>query len=168
MKTLAVAAVLALVLTGCGDGGPQAADDPSSTPTPTATPTPTVEPTAEPTVGTYPSFEPADYSYTLGITCFCPDAGTPIRVTVVDDQVSDAVLAADGTGRGGGKQGDPAPEYTWMTINDIIQAANDTEAASVDVDWPAGQDYPNSVYVDHSTNVADEENGYSISEVAVG
>ena len=54
-----------------------------------------------------------------------------------------------------------------MTIDDIIEAANDTEAAEVRVEWPAGQDYPDSVYVDHDTNVADEENGYTISDVQV-
>ena len=157
MRVLVATAALALVLTGCGNDEPDVASDPTTEPTPTA----------EPTVGTYPYFEPQDYAYTLMFSCFCPDAGTPIRVTVVDDEVTDAVLTADGQGRGGGKKGDPAPQYTWMTIDDIIEAANDTEAAEVRVEWPAGQDYPDSVYVDHDTNVADEENGYTISDVQV-
>ena len=45
----------------------------------------------------------------------------------------------------------------WVTIQDIIDRANDTKAAEVTVDWPAGQDYPNSVYIDQNKKIADEE-----------
>jgi hypothetical protein len=37
----------------------------------------------------------------------------------------------------------------------------------VRVDWPAGQDYPNSVYVDGEKSMADDEIGYTIAEVEV-
>ena len=65
------------------------------------------------------------------------------------------------------KEGDPADKSFWLTINDVIEQANDTKAARVDVDWPAGQDYPNSVYVDGDKQIADDETGYTIAKVEV-
>ena len=90
-------------------------------------------------------------------------------VTVADAEVVGAVY---GMGQSGGRDGeiqagDPADENFWMTINDVIEKANDTEAARVDVDWPAGQDYPNSVYVDGNEQIADDETGYTIANVEV-
>jgi hypothetical protein len=158
-----VTALACLALTSCGDdSAPGTATDPEGSSGTTSTPAPT----AEPTVGTYPEFEPADYSYTLSVSCFCADAGAPIRVTVEHGDVTGAVY--QGGGRGGVEAGDPAEEYRWLTINDVIAAANDTEAASVNVTWPDGQDYPSSVYVDQDRNMADEEVGYDVSDVSVG
>jgi Family of unknown function (DUF6174) len=159
--TLATSAVLlSLVLTGCGGEGPDVASDPGPGPASTE-PTPT----ADPTVGTYPSFTPEDYTYTLVVACFCVGGGTPIDVTVRDGVVVDAVY--DGGGRGV-DAGTPADQFMWLTINDVIDEANNTEAASVRVEWPSGQDYPDSVYVDEHLNMVDEERGYQVSQVVVG
>jgi hypothetical protein len=162
------ALLLALSLAACGssDDGDDVATDPGPT---TATSTPTPSPTAEPTVGTYPEFEPTDYTFELTVSCFCMGAGAPIVVTVEDAEVVGAVY---GMGQSGGRDGeiqpgDPADQHFWLTINDIIEQANDTEAASVDVDWPAGQDYPTSVYVDGDKKIADDETGYTIAKVEV-
>lgn len=149
------AVAASVVLTGCG---PSSDDEVATDPTPT-------EPAPEPTVGTYPDFEPEDYSYTLVVSCFCPDAGTPVRVTVVDGEAVEAVYAQGGRGV---TKGDPAPDYRRLTIDDVIEAANDTEAAVVDVTWPEGQDYPTSVAVDQDELMVDEEVGYSLSDVVVG
>ena len=54
-----------------------------------------------------------------------------------------------------------------MTIQDIIDLGNDPKAAQVDVEWPAGQEYPTSVYVDKDKMTADEEVTCVISEVEV-
>ena len=145
------------MLTACGGDGTDVASDPGP---------PTVEPTADrpaPTVGTYPAFEPEDYTYTLVLACFCAGGGTPIDITVRDGEVVDAVY--DGDGRGA-EAGTPADEFMWLTINDVIDAANDTDAASVQVEWPDGQDHPNSVYVDEDLNTVDEERGYELSKVS--
>lgn len=82
--------------------GPQhrAGDDVASDPTPTSSTTPT----AVPTVETYPSFEPEDYSHTLVVACFCADGGAPIRVTVVNREVTDAIYTGDGRGTQEGGQ----------------------------------------------------------------
>jgi hypothetical protein len=164
-RTLAVLAVLAVPLplvAACGsDGGEQTASDPTSQ-EPTE---PTEPPAAPPTVGTYPDFAPEDYTFELATTCFCLDAGAPMRLTVVDDEVTEAVYTRAGRGL---PDGTPVPRARWMTIDEVIAAANDTDAEKVEVDWPAGQDYPSSVSVDTSTRIADEEVAYAVSDVVVG
>jgi hypothetical protein len=162
----AAALLLPLTLTACGSGddGHDVAPDPAPT---SATSTPTPTPTASPTVGSYPEFAPTDYTYTLGVSCFCMGAGAPITVTVADGQVVKAVYAQDDTGRGGAHAGDPAEQRYWMTINDVIAQANNTQADQVTVDWPAGQEYPNQVSVDQHRDMADDEIYYTISDVQV-
>ncbi|CAB4734593.1 MAG: hypothetical protein F2667_14710 [Actinobacteria bacterium] len=157
---LAAAPLLLLGACGTDDGG----DDVAADPAPTSA-SPTSSPTAEPTVGTYPDFEPSSYSYTLDVSCFCAGLG-PVRVVVEDDKVTSATYVE----RDRAAQiapGDDAPKYRWITIDDIIDSANDTSAARVDVEWPDGQDYPTSVYVDQDEMMADEEMGYTISDVVV-
>ncbi|HET6940226.1 MAG TPA: DUF6174 domain-containing protein [Nocardioides sp.] len=160
----AAALLLPLALTACGSDDGHVASDPAPT---SATSTPTPTPTASPTVGSYPEFAPTDYSYTLGVGCFCVGAGAPITVTVADGQVVKAVYAQDDTGRGGTSAGDPAEQRYWMTINDVIAQANDTTADQVTVDWPAGQEWPNQVSVDQHRDMADDEIYYTISDVQV-
>jgi hypothetical protein len=169
MRTLALsfaALVLPLSLAGCGSGEDDDSDALASDPAPT-TASSSPSPTASPTVGTYPSFGRPDYTFELTVSCFCPGAGAPIEVTVADAEVVGAVYAVDDTGRGGAQAGDPADKLFWLTVNDVIDKANDTEADTVTVDWPAGQDYPNSVYVDGEQKMADDEIGYTIADVQV-
>jgi hypothetical protein len=162
-RVLAAAVLTALALAGCGDDGDDAATDPGGE---TTGGLPSASPTDTPTVGTYPEFEPDDYEYTLAVSCYCPDAGMPVRVTVRDGVVSEAVYERRGQGVG---QGDPAPDSRALTINDIIDQLNaSTEAESVRVEWPEGQDHPSDVYIDQSSRIADEEIGYAISDVDVG
>jgi hypothetical protein len=161
--------VSALALAGCGTDDGTVAEDPvsSEATSPSGSPSaePTEEPTAQPTVGTYPYFEPETYTFRLMVSCYCLGAGAPIKVVVEDGVVVRATYLAADSGRSGVEKGDPADKIYWLTINDIIDAANDTTAARVDVVWPAGQDYPTSVYVDKNLNMADEEIGYTVSNV---
>ena len=147
-----------LVLSACSgdDGGDQQAEDPASTPadTPSGTPTP----------GGLPEFGPESYEYTLYVSCYCPDAGMPVRVTVVDDEVAEAVYAQRGPGI---TKGAPATEASHITIDEIIERADNPDAAKVELDWPEGQDYPSEVYVDVDERMVDEELGYRISDVEV-
>ena len=161
----ATAATLALTatLSACGgDAGSDVATDPAPT---TATATPTPSPTATPTVGSFPAYPHPDYTYTMGMQCFCANIDQGYRITVVGGEVTEVTWATAGDGH---EVGDPVVDkYQRVTIQDIIDRANDTEAAEVTVDWPAGQDYPNSVYVDRSRKMADEEITYLISDVEV-
>lgn len=159
VRTLATLALVA-VLGGCGtrdavDAGAQAVESGSTTPAPDSG-------TAQPSGPPWPAYGVEDYTYTLRVRCFCPDAGVPITVTVTDGKAVDAVLATKGSGRPAGAS---APEWARVTINDVIEAANDTKADTIEVRWPAGQDYPTSVWVDRDTNAIDEEIGYTIRDV---
>ncbi|GHJ59641.1 hypothetical protein NOK12_21590 [Nocardioides sp. OK12] len=155
--------VLALLLAGCGDSDPGLAEDPAASGSPSQEPTsePTSEPTEDPD-----GFGPTDYSYTLTLTCYCPDAGVPIRVTVADDEVVSAVYARSG-GRGGAQAGEDVPLARVLTIDEVIEAADDPDAHRVEVDWPEDQDYPSSVAIDRSEQVVDEEIGYRLRDVEV-
>lgn len=164
-RVLAAALLASLALSGCG-GDDTATDPVGEDPAGGSTSdSPSASPTDAPTVGSYPEFGPDDYEYTLQVSCFCPDAGVPVRVTVTDGDVSEAVYARSGRGF---DKGSAAPDHRAVTINDVIAAANTTDAESVQVDWPDGQDYPNDVFVDQSSRIADEEIGYTISDVDVG
>ena len=119
-------------------------------------------PEPHPTAAPWPAYDVEDYSYTLRTTCFCADGGVPVTVTVRDGKVTDAVYARTGYGHAAG-----ANASAWMrvTINDVIDAANTTDAYRVEVRWPAGQPYPTAVWVDHAKNAIDEEIGYTIRNV---
>ncbi|WP_193607330.1 DUF6174 domain-containing protein [Nocardioides lijunqiniae] len=165
MLTLVPLLAASLVLVGCGaEDEPDTASDTGSGPASSPTSAPPSTPAAPPTVGTYPEFGPEDYTFTLVVSCFCADAGVPMRVTVVDDEVTEAVYTRGGRGV---TDGGPVPRGRWTSLDDVIAAANDTDAEKVEVDWPAGQDHPSSVSVDTSTRIADEEVGYAVSDVVV-
>jgi hypothetical protein len=163
VPTLAALALLAL-LNGCGSqeavDGAEHAQDPG---TPTRGTTPTSDPGSALSSGPpWPLYDVEDYTFTLRVHCFCPDAGVPVTITVTDGEVVDAVFAKKRSSRPAGA---PAPEWRRVTINDVIGAANDTDAYTVDVRWPAGQDYPTSVWVDRDADTIDEEIGYTIRDV---
>ena len=156
-RVLAAGLLAALALSGCG--GDDTATDPGGGDPAGGSPTHT------PTIGSYPEFEPDDYGYTLLVTCFCPDAGVPMRVTVEDGEVAEAVYAQGGRGF---ERGEAVPDHRTRTINDIIDEVNGaTDAASVQVEWPPGQEWPSEVWIDRSKRMVDEEIGYSISDVDV-
>lgn len=163
---LAAALFAALALGGCSDDDPSGDRATDRSGDQETEGTQSESPSASPTVGTYPEFEPQDYTYTLLVSCFCPDAGVPVRVTVQDGEVEQAVYDARSSGI---DRGDPAPDFRALTINDVIRELNAaTGAASVRVDWPEGQDHPSEISIDQSERIADEEIGYTLTDVAVG
>ena len=110
------AGLLLLPLAACSGEDEVARDQPA--PTGTASSDQDVE-AEEPTSGPDVGFGPTDYAFTLQVSCFCPYAAVPVRVTVEDDRVVEAVFEKGG-GRGGAKAGDPAPEFFELTIDDVI------------------------------------------------
>ena len=113
--------------------------------------------------GSLPGNPYADYTYSLEMRCYCANQDQRYRITVAGGEVTDVTWATEGDGHA---VGDPvSDEYARVTIQDIIDEGNDPKAAQVDVEWPAGQDYPNSIYVDQDRMVADEEVTWVISDV---
>ena len=163
LGALLLAVSLSASLAACGgdaDDG-QVASDTSPTSAP-AEPTPS-GPTIAPEAGSLPDYPYADYSYSLEMRCYCANQDQQYRITVAGGEVSDVTWATEGDGHA---VGDPVgDEYARVTIQDVIDKGNDPEAAQVDVEWPAGQDYPTSIYVDQDKMVADEEVTWVISDV---
>jgi hypothetical protein len=161
----AAAALLALTQTACGgDAGADTATDPAGDPTTSATPTPT-GPTVAPKPGSLPDFPYTDYAYTLEQRCFCANVDQKYRITVVDGKATEVTWATAGDGH---EVGDAVPgdaKYLMLSIQDLIDQGNDAKAAQIKVDWPAGQLYPTSVFIDQDKMIADEEVTWVISDV---
>ena len=166
---LPTALLAVALLAGCGSvtaaSGDATATDTASSATPTESPieSPIESPSASPTVGTYPAYPHDDYRYVLGLQCFCPAAGRPILVTVTDGEVVSAVWAQNGQDTVEGAE--VGFDWAGLTLDDVIDAANDTDAAVVEVDWAEGADHPTSVTVDRDKMMMDEEITYLVSDV---
>lgn len=162
-RTLATLAsgALALALAGCAGEDEVARDEPTATGS-----------TSEPAPFSPPDdggFAPSSYSYTLRISCYCPYAAVPVRVSVEGDTVVDAVFERGG-GRGGATRGEQAPELLRLSIEDVLAAAEEARAAGaheVTVEWPEDSEHPTEVYIDRNEMAMDEEVGYTISDLEV-
>lgn len=160
LATLASGA-LALGLAGCAGEDDVARDEPAPAVSPSSEPAPSDEPDD--------GFAPSTYSYTLRISCYCPYAAVPVRVSVEGDSVVDAVFERGG-GRGGASRGEQAPELLRLSIEDVLAAAEEARAAGaheVTVEWPEDSESPTEVYIDRNEMAMDEEVGYTISDLDV-
>lgn len=161
-STALATAALTLVLGGCGGADEVARDEPTSTGSPTSEPAPTSAPDDG-------GFAPSSYSYTLQVSCYCPYAAVPVRVSVEDDSVVDAVFERGG-GRGGAVRGEQAPELLRLSIEDVLAQAEEAEEAGaheVTIEWPEASEHPTEVYIDRNEMAVDEEVGYAISDLEV-
>jgi hypothetical protein len=160
MRILTLACVAALLAGPVGCGTDDRASEGTESGTGSASPVDGA--TAAP--GDYPHLAAEDYRYVLEMACFCP-LTVPIAVTVEDGEVTSAVTTRDGPRLA---KGEEVPEAGRLTINDVIDAANDTGADEVAVDWPAGQEWPDQVTVDPVEGARDDEVTYRITDVQVG
>jgi hypothetical protein len=144
---------VATLVAGCGSSGHVDIDG-GGTPRGTTS--------SHPTGAPWPAYEVDDYTFTLRTACFCADGGIAVIVTVRDGEAVGAVYAHRGRGHAAG---DDAGDWMRVSIDDVIDAANNENAAQVRVRWPQGQDYPTSVWVDRDADMADDEIGYSIRDV---
>lgn len=159
----AIATVLALAtLAACGGDDSTTASDPASGDSITTSSTPVDGATAEP--GSYPEYDEEDYTYVLEVFCYCPVTG-PVKVTVEDGSVVDAVTTTKSPGQPKGME---APEFLRKTINDLIAIANDPKIDEVSVEWAEGAGYPTTIVTDPIENAVDDEATYSIRKVEVG
>jgi hypothetical protein len=160
VATVVASLAAAVSFVACGTdntGGPRAAGGPQPEPEPSATTAP--QPTGPP----WPAYPVDDYDYQLRVACFCPSAGIPVTVSVRDGAVADVAYARSLRGHtAGGPVSDP---WLRLTINDIIDEANDRRYATVDVRWKNGHEYPSSVSIDRIKNAVDDEIGYHLDHV---
>jgi len=103
------------------------------------------------------------YRFRWQRTCFCPvDLIAPALVTVRDGVVASAVLVEDGSTV-------PVGDLDrYQTIDDTFGAIFDAireNAYLIRVRYHPEQGYPETLYVDQDTRIADEEYGLEIGEV---
>lgn len=170
LTALSLSAALATALAACGhENGDETARDSESAGSATSTgdaeisDAPGSDAPGDDATGDYPTFAPEDYAFRLEVLCYCPQVGA-VRVRVRDGKVVSARMLQDARSA---PKGAEAPAYAKKTINDIIALANDSKAASVDVTWPDGQDYPSAVAVDRIADATDDEVTYTIRNVNV-
>ena len=107
------------------------------------------------------SERPSAYDYTLRLSCFCGGEVTRAVVIVVRGDVVESRTYAD--------DGALVPAQfngTFPTIDgmfDKIQDAIDRNSARVDVSYDPARGYPVSIALDGSTQIADDESSYTIT-----
>jgi len=105
-------------------------------------------------------------AYTAQTSCFCPpDYTLPMNITEQNGKVIDATYA---------DTGEAVPSYIrdgLLTMNerfDQLQDAYLSGADRIDASYDAKLGYPNSVYIDKSFMIADEEISYTIKDLQLG
>ncbi len=104
----------------------------------------------------------ANYSFTFQWKCFCmPDHVAPKRITVRGGAIT-AIKFAEG-----GKPLEPALYKNYRVIEELfvfVQDAVDRDAHEISALYDADYGYPAKVSVDYSEFVADEENGFAVTD----
>ena len=101
------------------------------------------------------------YEFTLQRSCFCADV-KPMHVTVLDGVVV-SVRPED--------SGIVLAEAQWSAYPSIERLFAITAeaiarpAASVNAQFDSVRGYPHSIYIDQAANIADDEFGYSVTNV---
>jgi hypothetical protein len=153
-----------LLLAGCGGSGTVA--DPAAGGGPAGQEPTSPEPSEpEPTmIGVHPAYPHADYTYDLQAQCFCGYGGQPVTVTVRDGEVESAVWSTKVRGHAAAGD-DVTVEWLRLSINDVLEEAANPRWDEVEVDWPAGQEYPDRVAIDRMEKAIDDEITYVITNV---
>lgn len=101
---------------------------------------------------------PSAYSMTYGRLCFCPTEVTgPFAVRVVGDRVVEVTL--DGT---------PVVYDRAMTVDALFErlaSAYARDAHRVDVTYDSALGFPSSIFIDYDERIADEEMGYTVTDL---
>ena len=98
-----------------------------------------------------------DYSLLQSRTCFCVDGGKQVLVTVRSGNISSVVDPADGSILAADRRG------AFMTIPGLfalVKSIDTTKVASLQVSYDPRYGYPLRVFVDPSSQIADEEYGF--------
>jgi hypothetical protein len=163
-------AVTALVAIACGTDG--AGSSPTATVGPTqGDPPPAVLPVDQGTDSTqlalararWAALDILDYDVTMSLQCFCPLGVS----TMVDLKVRDGVITK-GVRPAGSDINDDIVIERFRTVEglfDFVADAIEREAHSIAAIYHPEYGYPESVFVDFVSNIADEENGFTIEKI---
>ncbi len=108
----------------------------------------------------------SDYSMTVQRNCFCAgDAIRPINLQVRDGSVTEARYADTGELIPDDRQYNKQSVYNLNAegVFNLIEQGIQRGAAQVDATYDKQFGLPTSIYIDQSTQIADEEVGYTIS-----
>ena len=108
---------------------------------------------------------PADYAYTLTVSCFCLPLG-PLRVTVYEDAVADVTALDPPRGAEDDPRFQERADAAALTLADLTALAEraEREADDVRVEYDPVHGFPTSLSIDWSEEVADEEVAYTVSD----
>ena len=99
------------------------------------------------------------YQMTLRRSCFCPspDYTGPFDVTVRDGEIEAVRLE--------GAEVDAERALTVGDLFDLLEEAYERGAVTVNVTFDPEAGYPTELYIDYDERMADEEIGYTVSDV---
>ena len=108
---------------------------------------------------------PADYAYTLTVSCFCLPLG-PLRVTVYEGAVVDVAALDPPRGAGDDPRFQERAEGAALTLAELTALAEraEREADHVRVEYHPVYGFPTRLSIDWSEVMADEEIGYTVSD----
>ncbi|MGQ0766443.1 MAG: DUF6174 domain-containing protein [Gemmatimonadota bacterium] len=98
-----------------------------------------------------------DYEYVLRQNCYCILGGQPVRVTVRQGQMTQAILISTGQ---------PVPANLragFLTVDqlfDLLEDAINQRAHNIRVTYDDDLGFPVDFFIDYSEQIADEERGY--------
>lgn len=106
-----------------------------------------------------------DYNFTLQRNCFCPeDRRGPVDIQVRKNATISIIFTESGV------TANPDFFSDVDTIDElfgVLKNAHMDKAVQVDVTYDATYGYPQSIYIDVSKEIADEEQGYTVSNLQV-
>ena len=104
-----------------------------------------------------------DYTFTFTRTCFCPvDLFRPAEVVVRGGVIQSATYVDDG------QPVDPGYLPSYQTIDELFETITDAlrrDAVVLDVTYDPDLHYPTHGYIDISEQIADEEQGFTASDL---
>lgn len=111
------------------------------------------------------------YDFTLTRSCFCPeDWRGPVNIQVRNGTVTSTKYVSNGQAATPEKFGDvDTIEELFAVIRDAYEGKNtfDQKAETVEVTYHPQMGYPLTIYIDVSTMIADEEQGYTVEGFVV-
>lgn len=104
-----------------------------------------------------------DYSFTATVSCFCAgELFRPATVVVRDNAVESASYVDDG------QPVDPVFLPAYQTIDEMFETianAIERDAVVLEVTYDPELHYPTDVYIDMSEMIADEEQGFTATDL---